>query len=51
MSEISSIFVDRLVFAEAIKGESKQPLLDIEAHQCMRHIETHQASVHLLASE
>jgi hypothetical protein len=43
-------FVDGLAVAEAIKGESKQPLLHIQAHQAGRHVDTHQA-VHLLTPE
>src|SRR6516164_4372838 len=44
-------FVDGLAVPEAIKSESKQPLLHIQAHQTRRHVDTYQAGVHLLTPE
>ena len=36
-------------YVKAIEGKNKQPFLDVEAHQLMRHVETYQAGVQLLA--
>jgi hypothetical protein len=41
-------FIDRFAIAEAIEGESEQPLLNSEAHQTWSHVETNQSGMNLL---